>query len=459
VRRIPGDEVATVTHHALAMDPSQSLLSRVVIIEGPDTGLEFALDPSSPSRVLLGTSPACEIRLSDPTVSRRHAAFEPAGRRYKLTDFQSTNGTFVDGVAIGEAYVRGGEILRCGSTAMRLEQGEAAPSPPLPSAMRFGRTLGASVAMRRLYPLCERLAKAKVPVIIEGETGTGKEVLAESLHEMSGSTGPFVVFDCTTVSASLVEAELFGHERGAFTGAVASRAGVFEEAHGGTLFIDEIGDLELPLQAKLLRAIDRGEVKRVGGQKSIKVQVRILSATRRDLDKAVAAGRFRDDLFHRLAVARIELPPLRERTGDVPLLARRFAQEMGEPEALTAEVLARFEDYAWPGNIRELRNAVARYIALGDDDVIRRSMSDKSRAASRGAGGPPGAPASSGDQDWLGPLLAMPFPLARRRTLEEFERRYVEAAIAAHGGNVSAAARSSGLALRYFRLVKARQSG
>ena len=438
------------------MDAERTLLSRVVIIEGPDTGLELTLDPSSPSRVLLGTSPACEIRLSDPTVSRRHAAFEPAGRRYKLTDFQSTNGTFVDGVAIGEAYVRGGEIVRCGSTAMRLEQGEAAPSPPLPSAMRFGRTLGASVAMRRLYPLCERLAKARVPVIIEGETGTGKEVLAESLHEMSGSTGPFVVFDCTTVSASLVEAELFGHERGAFTGAVTSRAGVFEEANGGTLFIDEIGDLELPLQAKLLRAIDRGEVKRVGGTKSIKVQVRILSATRRDLDKAVAAGRFRDDLFHRLAVARIELPPLRERTGDVPLLARRFAQEMGEPEALTAEILARFDDYAWPGNIRELRNAVARYIALGDDDVVRRSMNDKSRAVSRGA---PGSSASSAEHDWLGPLLAMPFPIARRKTLEEFERRYVEGAIAAHGGNVSAAARASGLALRYFRLVKARQSG
>jgi DNA-binding NtrC family response regulator len=205
------------------------------------------------------------------------------------------------------------------------------------------------------------------------------------------------------------------------------------------------------------------------------VNVRILSATRRDLDKAVAAGRFRDDLFHRLAVARIELPPLRERTGDVPLLARRFAQEMGEADALSAEVLARFDDYAWPGNIRELRNAVARYIALGDDDVVRRSMRDSSNQIATGTSPPsgssgmPGAlgmPPSSlpsggggGRADWLGPLLAMPFPIARRRTLEEFERRYVEAAIAAHGGNVSAAARASGLALRYFRLVKARQSG
>jgi two-component system, NtrC family, response regulator HydG len=455
----PGDEIATVAH-AVELEAAQSQLRRVVVIEGPDAGQVFTLDPSSPSRLLLGTSPACELRLSDPTVSRRHAAFEPAGRRYKLIDFQSTNGTFVDGTAIGEAYVRGGEIVRCGGTAMRLEEGEAAPSPPLPSAARFGKTVGASVAMRRLYPLCERLARARVPVIIEGETGTGKEVLAESLHEMSGSNGPFVVFDCTTVSASLVEAELFGHERGAFTGAVTARAGVFEEANGGTLLIDEIGDLELPLQAKLLRAIDRGEVKRVGGQRSIKVQVRILSATRRDLDKAVAAGRFRDDLFHRLAVARIELPPLRERTGDVPLLARRFAQEMGAPEALTAEVLARFEDNAWPGNVRELRNAVARYIALGDDEIAR-SIPDATHRPSSPSGypGPAGAGGPSGGPDWLSPILAMPFPIARRKTLEEFERRYVASAVAAHGGNVSAAARASGLALRYFRLVKARQSG
>jgi transcriptional regulator with GAF, ATPase, and Fis domain len=293
-------------------------------------------------------------------------------------------------------------------------------------------------------------------VIIEGETGTGKEVLAESLHEMSGSTGPFVVFDCTTVSPSLVEAELFGHERGAFTGAVNSRAGVFEEADGGTLFIDEIGDLELPLQAKLLRAIDRGEVKRVGGNKSIKVQARILSATRRDLDKEVAAGRFRDDLFHRLAVARIELPPLRERTGDIALLARRFAQEMGEPDALSAEVLARFEASAWPGNVRELRNAVARHIALGDDEIARRGAGENRALASTAARG---VASTAAGADWLVPLLSLPFPIARRKTLEEFERRYVEGSIAAHGGNVSAAARASGLALRYFRLVKARQSG
>jgi transcriptional regulator with GAF, ATPase, and Fis domain len=442
-------EVSTVARPLVAAQAPPEL-RRVIVIEGPDAKKVFTLDPYAPSRILLGTSPACELRLTDPTVSRRHAAFEPAGRRYRLTDLGSTNGVFVDGVAVVEAFVHGGEVVRCGSSALRLETDVPAEAAPLPSAMRFGTLLGASVAMRRLYPLCERLAKSRVPVVIEGETGTGKEVLAESLHQVGGGQGPFVVFDCTAVSPNLMEAQLFGHEKGAFTGAVTARAGVFEEANGGTLLIDEIGDLELPLQAKLLRVIDRGELRRVGGQRSIRVEVRVLAATRRDLDKGVAAGRFRDDLFHRLAVARVELPPLRERQGDVPLLARHFATEMsGSPEVLTPEVLTRFADYSWPGNVRELRNAVARFIALGDTVDQPRWPASPSSTRSGGSG------------DWLDEVLAThpAFAIARRRALDEFERRYVERILAAHDGNVAQAAQASGLALRYFRLVKARQKG
>jgi transcriptional regulator with GAF, ATPase, and Fis domain len=440
-------------------DLSTTRLRRVVVVEGPDASREFELDANKPSRILLGTSEVCDLRLTDPTVSRRHAAFEVAGRRYRLTDLQSTNGTFVDGVSIVEAFVRGGEIVRCGSTAMRLEVDEAVEPPPFSSSIRFGSTLGASQAMRRLYPFCDRLAKSRVPLVIEGETGTGKEVLAESLYEVAGAKGPFVVFDCTTIAANLVEAELFGHERGAFTGATAARPGVFEEADGGTLFIDEIGDLDLALQAKLLRALDRGEVRRVGGQKWIKVDVRVIAATRRDLDKAVATNRFRDDLFHRLAVARIELPPLRERKGDVPLLARQFAAEMGgDPEQVEAEIDGRFPDYNWPGNVRELRNAVARYIALGDSwqppprSSATESAESAESAESRGA-------ARAESSEWIEQVLGsgLPYPLARRRVVEEFERRYVERMLAEHGGNVTQAAKASGLALRYFRLVKARR--
>jgi transcriptional regulator with GAF, ATPase, and Fis domain len=443
----PGDG-STVAH--AAPDADGKRLRRAVVIEGPDAGREFDLAASVTARILLGTSEICALRLTDATVSRRHAAFELLGKRYRVTDLQSTNGTFVDGVRVVEAYVRGGEVVRCGSTALRLDVDAAGPAPLLPSAIRFGSTLGASVAMRRLYGLCERLAKSRLPIVVEGETGTGKEVLAESLYEASGTQGPFMVFDCTTISSSLVEAELFGHERGAFTGATASRSGVFEEADGGTLLIDEVGDLDLALQAKLLRAIDRGEVRRIGGQKWIKVNVRIIAATRRDLDKAVAAGRFRDDLYHRLAVARIELPPLRDRQGDVPLLARHFAKELGgDPDQVEAEIEARFADYNWPGNVRELRNAVARFIALGRDWGQLPSSGVQE-------GSSPAAPAEG---DWIGSIVAsgLPYPVARRRTVEEFERRYVARVLAAHDGNVTHAARASGLAVRYFRLVKARQ--
>ncbi len=439
-------DVATFQHELAAARKPE--LRRVVVVEGPDAGKAFDLDPSSPSRILLGTGPACQVRLTDSTVSRRHAAFEPAGGgAYRLADLGSTNGTIVDGTRIVEVYVHGGETVRFGSSVVRLETALPPLVPePLPSAVRFGRTIGASVAMRRLYPLCERLAASRIPAIIEGETGTGKEVLAESLHEIGGSKGPFVVFDCTTVSASLVEAELFGHERGAFTGAVASRPGVFEEADGGTLLIDEIGDLDLALQAKLLRVIDRSELRRVGGQKTIRVDVRVLAATRRDLDKEVAAGRFRDDLFHRLAVARIELPPLRERHGDVGLLARHFVAEMGGAPEIAALVKERFADYSWPGNARELRNLIARYVALGTDAQVPMSSL------------PP--PANDG-RDWLDALIAkgLPFAIAKRQTLDEFQRRYVAATLARYNGSVAQAAKASGLALRYFRLVKARMKG
>ncbi|HZU83975.1 MAG TPA: sigma-54 dependent transcriptional regulator [Polyangiaceae bacterium] len=349
---------------------------------------------------------------------------------------------------LGEVPAAGGST-HGGSTALRADRDTVPESSPLPSATRFGRVIGASAAMRRLYPLCDRVARSPVPVVIGGETGTGKEVLAESIHEASGRKGPFVVLDCTAVSSNLMEATLFGHEKGAFTGAVASHVGVFEEADGGTLLIDEIGDLDPTLQAKLLRVIDRSELRRVGGRRSIRVDVRVLAATRRDLDKAVAAGLFRDDLFHRLAVARLELPPLRDRHGDVSLLARHFAGEMaGSPDALSPEVLARFSEYAWPGNVRELRNTVARIVALGE-------TGDEPRWPARPASATPAGTM----EDWLDAVMATSpaFPVARRRVLREFERRYVERILAAHDGNVAHAARASGLALRYFRLVKARQ--
>jgi two-component system, NtrC family, response regulator HydG len=313
---------------------------------------------------------------------------------------------------------------------------------PTPAA-GFGRMLGDSPEMREIYALCGRLAPSDVPIVVEGETGTGKEVLAEALHASSRrAAGPFVVFDCTAVAPSLLESALFGHERGAFTGALAQRRGVFEQAHGGTLFIDEIGELEAVLQPKLLRAIERGEVQRVGSNRWDRVDVRIIAATRRDLDREVEAGRFRDDLFFRLAVGRVELPPLRRRRGDVAVLARHFWHQIAGPaRPLPPGLIERLEDRPWPGNIRELQNAIARHVAVGDlpEATVARSSGSSSDAIER--------------------VLSMelPLPRARAELVEEFERRYVEAVLDRHDGNVTRAAAASGLALRYFQLLRARR--
>ena len=438
-------------------DPSAAPATAFVVgVEsGPDAGASLLVDGSAPSKLLVGQSPVCALRLSDREVSRRHLALEiaPSGA-LRVNDLGSTNGTFVGELAVGEAFLRGGEQVRIGATTLRVGRAASQPAAPISLAARFGRVLGASREMRRLYPICERLAEVNVPVLIEGETGTGKEVLAESIHELGPrAAGPFVIFDCTAVAPSLIESELFGHEKGAFTGAITSRAGVFEEANGGTILIDEIGDLPLPLQPKLLRALERGAVRRVGGSATVQFDARILAATRRDLDQEVQAGRFRDDLFHRLAVARIELPPLRARRGDVALLARHFsAEKTGREDAIGAEVVARWEELPWPGNIRQLRNAVAQRIALGSfapEDLV-----DLGAAPS-----PPGPPVPVlAGEGFLESLLAADLPLtvARQRLLGEFEERYVARVLEQHGGNVVRAAAASGIARRYFQILRAR---
>jgi DNA-binding NtrC family response regulator len=430
----------------------------ITVIEGPDTGQSFTVDAAQPSSALIGQGPACQIHLSDREVSRRHASIEVVGRRLRIVDLGSTNGTFVDGLGVTDAWMMGDEVVRLGRTALRVEAAVSAEVPQVTAQVAFGKVVGASLEMRRLYRLCDRLANSDVPVIIEGETGTGKEVLAEALHEQGPrSQGPFVVFDCTTVPPNLLEAELFGHERGAYTGAVGTRKGVFEQAHGGTLLIDEIGDLDIMLQPKLLRAIERSEVRRLGGDRPIRVDVRLVAATRRDLDRAVQAGSFRDDLFHRLAVGRVELPPLRKRQGDVPLLVRHFCKQMGATRnQVPDDVLLRWQEYGWPGNVRELRNAVSRFLALGDPGRLQSmGLVDAAQPARRSAL----EPASQSIVDTIEEVLeqGLSLPVARQRVVEEFERRYIERVLAEHGGNVAKAATASGIARRYFQILKARK--
>jgi DNA-binding NtrC family response regulator len=425
----------------------------LTITGGRDRGVTFTVDGAQPSRTFVGKGPVCQLRLTDPTVSRRHLALDVVPGGLRASDLGSTNGSHVNGVAIIEVLLRGGELVRLGDTVIRVDAVEPARAP-MSHASAFGRVVGASAAMRRLYPLCERLAASDVPLIIEGETGTGKELLAESLHEAGPrARGPFVVLDCTAVPPGLVESALFGHEAGAVPGAATAARGVFEQAAGGTLLIDEIGDLDVTIQPKLLRAIERSEVRRVGSERSIRVDVRLVATTRRDLDREIQAGRFRDDLFYRLAVARIELPPLRDRQGDVALLAQTFWKQLGGGDTpIPYDFMLRLEDGTWPGTVRELHNAITRRIALGDFED----------AGPLAASGPPdaGRAQSAGGEDVIDRVLALDLPLtpSRDRVVDDFERRYVQRVLARHGGDIARAAAASGIARRYFQLLRARQA-
>jgi len=434
---------------ALRVAPVAAKRVRVVVEGGPDDGSNCAIEPDHPHPILVGQSAACDLRLRDASVSRRHLALELRDGELVARDLGSTNGTYIQGVSIVEVKLTGGERARIGSSVLRFDFESAPKIQPLSNAKSFGRMLGQSPAMRRLHPLCRKLAMSDVPVVIEGETGTGKEVLAEALHELGPrASGPFVVFDCTTVSSNLIESALFGHEKGSFTGALEQRKGVFELADGGTLLIDEIGDLDLELQAKLLRAIERKRVQRVGGRSWIEVDARILSSTRRDLDRAVQEGRFRDDLFFRLAVTRVELPPLRRREGDAELLAHAFWSRLAPGASPPADFLRRLGSYDWPGNVRELHNAVARRVALGD-------WIDEAEAETDAMPAP--ADVVKGQAALSVPIdLRVPFPMSRRRVVEAFEKAYLSALLLKFDGNVARAAEASGVARRYFRILRAR---
>ncbi len=420
----------------------------LTVTSGPDEGLSCLIERADPTRVLVGTSPACGLRLTDPKVSRRHLACESTGELLQVTDQGSTNGTVVSGVRVMSALLSGGEQVVIGGTTLRVHASGSAPRAVEPKVARFGQLLGGSEAMRRLYPLCERLATSSVPILIEGETGTGKELLAESLHDYSArASRPFVVFDCSTVAPNLIEARLFGHEKGAYTGATQGRKGVFELAHGGTLFIDEIGELSLELQPRLLRAIERGEIARVGSERWTRVDVRVIAATRRDLDRSVQNGEFRDDLFFRLAVGRLELPPLRRRRGDVTLLAQHFWKALGDPEEpLPDDLVSRLEQHDWPGNVRELLNTVARHRALGDLAAFQEPMY---RVEAQ-----PVTP----DTEFVADVLEQDLPLsqAKQEMLQRFEALYVQRALAEHDGDAGKAAAASGIARRYFNVLRAR---
>jgi DNA-binding NtrC family response regulator len=373
----------------------------------------------------VGKAPGNDVVLADPFVSSRHLRIEPRAGRWYLVDLGSTNGTFLGGARVERAELPFGLPLQLGDAELVL-QAPAADDADRPAV--YEAMVSRDPGMRRVFDLVERVAPSDTAVAIFGDTGTGKELVARALHARSPrAAGPFIPVNCSAIAESLAESELFGHEKGAFSGAERLRKGAFEEAHGGTIFLDEIGDLPFDLQAKLLRALQSGEVKRVGASRPITVDVRVVAATHRDLRAQVRAGKFREDLYYRLCVVPITVPPLRQRRGDVRLLAETFlaaAAPRGLALRWSEEALGRLEGYDWPGNVRQLRNVVQRALLFrGEGQVVPASALafEDTRA-----GG------DTGDDDTL---------YLRGLTMEEVEREAIRLSLRRHRGQRSAVVR------------------
>src|SRR5580704_11089968 len=380
----------------------------------------------------IGKATDNDLVLADDTVSRHHCELSWARDGIHVHDLGSTNGTKVQGARVTEAVASPGSVLKVGEVEIIL-RASVRSAEVLPSdKTRFGEALGKSLSMRTIFAVLERIAPTDATVLFEGETGTGKDVLARATWTQSlRASGPFVVVDCGAVSYSLLESELFGHERGAFTGAVASRQGAFELAEGGTLFLDEIGELPLDVQPKLLRVLETHEFRRVGGNKTLKADVRVIAATKRNLLREVEAGKFREDLYFRLAVVPVAVPPLRTRREDIPMLARHILKAAGVDLTISAESLQALAGHDWPGNVRELRNVIERAIymaqASGQTELTLVTL--------------PTSPAAIGDAFQFDE--ARSYRETRAKYDSEFERRYVKWLLGRHGNNVSAAAREA----------------
>ncbi|MBL9103720.1 MAG: sigma 54-interacting transcriptional regulator [Myxococcales bacterium] len=419
------------------------------VVDGPDQGTQIQF---ARPRLTIGRSAVADLVLTDSSISGLHAELLLGPTGVLLRDLKSTNGTTIHGVRIQEAWVEPGMTLVLGKTQVAF-LAEDSVDVPLSGRDHFGALLGQSPAMREVYAVLERVAATEMSVMIGGETGAGKELVARALHDESPRhRGPFVVLDCGALPRELAEAAILGHKKGAFTGAMADRAGCFEDASGGTLFLDEIGELPLDLQPKLLRVLDRREVQRIGESTVRKVDVRVVAATHRDLKAMVSAGSFREDLYFRLSVMTVELPPLRERGDDIVLLAEKFIADTARrlPSTSAAPTLSPAARQAllrhpWPGNVRELKNTLERatYLARG---VIE--PADLFLGRAQPAPTPAPAPAAPADQE---PLYALPFKEAKQTLLDGFETRYFSRLLEAHDHNLSRAAAAAGITRYYLR--------
>jgi two-component system, NtrC family, response regulator GlrR len=401
------------------------------VISGPDAGLEKTFHGS----LVIGTHEAAGLRLTDPTVSRFHSELLGRGDGVLVRDLQSSNGTLLGGARIQEVVLERETRLTLGKSVVAISFAESAVK--LGELSSWGGLIGGeSSSMRKLFAVLSRVARSDSTVLLLGETGTGKDLIARALHaESLRRDKPWIVVDCATLTPDLAMSELFGHVKGAFTGAVSDRQGAFLQANGGTLLLHEVGELTPEVQTQLLRALESGRVRRVGEDTERETDVRIIAATHRDLEKEVRAGSFRSDLYFRISVVPVVVPPLRDRLEDLPALTRHFLQALGRPDFELPEALStRLAGYGWPGNIRELRNLVERALAGTEADVTLEGLRE---------------PATS--KAWLQNL---PFKEAKDKLVDEFTREYLASLLEKHDGVIARAASASGLTRAYIhRLI------
>jgi DNA-binding NtrC family response regulator len=432
--------VATVHSDALP-GGAAPLRCQLVVIEGPDMGRGAVMDRDV---VTVGTDAACDLVLTDERVSRRHLEVRPAGRHFVVRDLASKNGTLYEGSLVTEARVPVGATLKVGRTFLRVHAQPTAVDVAPSQSRRFGELVAESLAMREVFAVLELAAGTDATVLLEGETGTGKELAARAIHDASARRpGPFLAVDCGALPEGLIESELFGHVRGAFTGASSTRAGAFVRARGGTIFLDELAGVPLAVQARLLRVLEERKVRPLGSDDEREVDVRVVAASRRDLAGAVAEGNFRPDLYYRLSVVRVVLPALRARREDIPAIVREVLRRRGlDAGDVRGQNLDRLTGHGWPGNVRELRNVLDRALALSPG---ARSFADLRIAVE------PGGEAASA----TGPGVRsdLPFAEAKALVLGAFEQRYLRDVLARCDGNISAAARAAGVDRKHLRAL------
>jgi DNA-binding NtrC family response regulator len=415
---------------------------KVTVTAGADEGREVALN----TMLEVGTDPSCQLVLTDSAVSRKHLVITAADDRVVVKDLGSRNGTFFGGARVREIELPVGAVVRLGNTELAIQTRwyvrEVAPS----TARTFGDLFGESVAMREVFAILERAALGDATVLIEGESGTGKELAARSLHAASARKDqPYVVFDCGSVPPDLAESELFGHKRGAFTGATTDRVGAFQRADGGTLCLDEIGELPLDLQPKLLRVLETGEVRAVGSDTPRQIDVRLVASTNRDLLAESKRGRFRSDLYYRVEVVRVRMPPLRQRPEDIPgLVAKLLTGKLMPGDRIGGDNMRKLVGYGWPGNVRELRNALARAVTLAQGktpptfDQLVFNL------------GPVSSSPSTIGAEFPGVSTNAPYKEAKEQLLASFEQIYVAALLDRHRGHVTKAAAAAGISRKHL---------